>query len=262
MSRPTRRSLAFLLLLAGFLACALPPAKASAQSLKGLVVDRSTGAPVVLARVTLLDLDSLPVVSALTNLTGYFVVSAPESGSYWVHAEAGFYWSHFDGPVSLSPEDTAAVGVTLLPRPVEVEGLVVEARSRARRMIQGGYYERQGTGIGWQLDREQITGRGRVSTALRAVPWVSVVSAGFGDFEPVLRGWRSFSRVDPGGRCYPRVYIDGMLFSPGGEMPTDLDRVLGPDEVEAMEVFQSPRVPGRFGGAHMAPCGVIAVWRR
>jgi hypothetical protein len=217
---------------------------------------------VVLARVTLLDLDSLPVVSALTNLTGYFVVSAPESGSYWVHAEAGFYWSHFDGPVSLSPEDTAAVGVTLLPRPVEVEGLVVEARSRARRMIQGGYYERQGTGIGWQLDREQITGRGRVSTALRAVPWVSVVSAGFGDFEPVLRGWRSFSRVDPGGRCYPRVYIDGMLFSPGGEMPTDLDRVLGPDEVEAMEVFQSPRVPGRFGGAHMAPCGVIAVWRR
>jgi len=259
-----RRPAAALLLCAGMFAVPVSSADARAQTLKGLVVDQSSRASVVLARVTLLDLvDSIPVASALTNLSGYFAVTAPEAGSYWVSAEAGFYRSHAGGPISLSPGDTSAVAFKLVPRPVEVEGLIVEARSRARRMIQGGYYERRESGLGWHLDREQIERRAhfRISEALRAVPQLTLVSAGFGDREPVFRGWRTSSRGRPAGRCYPRVYIDGLLFSPGGDFPTDIDRALGPDDVEAIEVFESPWIPARFSRT-LAPCGVIAVWRR
>ena len=53
-----------------------------------------------------------------------------------------------------------------------------------------------------------------------------------------------------------------MLFSWGDEVPTDIDRLLHPDEVEAIEIYSSPmQVPGRFGGLG-ARCGVIAVWSR
>jgi hypothetical protein len=246
------------------LSASFSPAGAAAQTLRGLVIDQSTGAPVVLARVTLLDVvDSLPVAAALTDLAGYFSVTASESGPYWVSAEAGFYWTHASGPVVLTPEDTAAVGFTLLPRPVEVEGLVVEARSRARRMIQGGYYERRESGLGWHLDRDEIERRApwRVSQALRAIPQLTLARAEFGDREPVFRGWETMVRGRPRATCYPRVYIDGIMFSPGGDMPTEIDRALRPDEVEAIEVFESPWIPGRFAGS-LAPCGVIAVWRR
>ena len=57
------------------------------------------------------------------------------------------------------------------------------------------------------------------------------------------------------------MYIDGLLFSPGGDLPTDIDRALRPNEVEAIEVFESPWIPAQFSPG-LAPCGVIAVWRR
>ena len=113
-------------------------------------------------------------------------------------------------------------------------------------MIQGGYYERREAGLGWQVDREQIELRAhfRISEARRAVPELTLVGTGLGDREPVFRGWRTFSRGRPRAECYPRVYIDGMLFSPGGDLPTDIDRVLRPDDVEAIEVFETPWIPG------------------
>ena len=118
------RSTALFLLCAGVLWTAVSPAEAGAQTLTGLVVDQSSGASVALARVTLLDMDSVPVTSALTDLSGYFTLTAAEAGSYWVRAEEAFYWTYTGGPVSLAPGDTSSVAFTLGPRPVEIEGLV------------------------------------------------------------------------------------------------------------------------------------------
>ena len=121
------------LLCAAFCSLSLSPAQAGAQTLTGLVVDQSSRNPMALVRVTLWAPDSVPVVSALSNLSGYFAVTVPEAGTYRVSAEAGFYRTYADGHVSLTAGDTSSVGITLVQQAVEVEGLVVEARRRARR---------------------------------------------------------------------------------------------------------------------------------
>jgi hypothetical protein len=144
-----------------------------------------------------------------------------------------------------------------------MDELVVEAGRRYRRMVLGGYYERKEKGFGWHLDRERIEsfGSSQISFLLRTVPGVTATPDRYGEREPVLGGWRTLRRGPPGSKCYPRVYIDGMMFSPGGPVPSNIDRVLSPDEVEGIEVFISPWVPASFGGS-MVDCGVIAVWRR
>jgi hypothetical protein len=213
--------------------------------------------------VTLLDLDSLPIVYTLTDAAGYFLVTAPHAGGFRVSAESRFYRSYSDGPVSLPSGDTLAVRFTLVPHPVELDELVVEAGRRYRRMARGGYFEREESGLGWHLNREEIERRARfrISEALRPVPWVRLKWEGFGEWEPVFRGARNPTPIGPDGTCYPRVFIDGILFSPGGPLPARIDRVLRPEMVEAIEVFEPPWVPAQFHGSR-SPCGVIAIWRR
>ena len=251
----------FLLLCAGFASHPFLPATASAQTLAGQVLDQSNGAPVALVWVTLVDLDSLPVAYAFTDTAGHFLLTAPDGGSYWVDAEYQFFSDYHFGPVSLSPGDTLRVRVTLVPDPVELDELVVEAKRRRRRLTMEGYFGRVRSGTGWHLDRDRIEryAHFRISEALVTVPGLRLVSAGYGDRDPVFGGWRN---PTSGGTCYPHVFIDGMLFGQGGSLPTHIDRLIRPEEVEAIEVFRFPtEVPNRFRWIRVQ-CGVIAIWSR
>ena len=255
-----RRALLVFAVLAGD---PFSPAAVGAQTLAGWVLDQSTGTAVAMVRVTLLDTDSVPVVFTLTDAEGYFRVTAPESGDYRVKAESAFYRRHSDGPVSLSTDDTLWVRLSLVPDPVKMDELVIEADRRHLRMVLGGYYERKEKNFGWHFDRDRIERipDSRLSTLLRTVPGVTAFPDRFGRREPRLGGWRSLNRGVPGQNCYPRVYVDGMLFSPGGLVPSNIDQAINPQDVEGIEVFLSPFIPGRFDGG-MVECGVIAVWSR
>jgi len=246
----------------------LSPGSLGAQTLAGQVLDQTAGTPVALARITLLDLEGHPVVFTLSDKDGYFLVTAPIAGQYLVNAESGFYWSYSDGPVALSAGDTLMVEFTLAPHPTELDEIVVRGTRRPWRMVLGGYYERAQSGLGWQLDREMLERHSfrRISDALFSVPGVTLLDAGFGDKEPTFvraRGWNNL--VSPqafASACFPRVFLDGMQFSPGGSVPTEIDRLLHPEDVEAIEIYKSAmEVPGRFGGSG-ATCGVIAIWSR
>ncbi|MFQ5704014.1 MAG: carboxypeptidase regulatory-like domain-containing protein [Gemmatimonadales bacterium] len=58
-----------------------------AQTVKGTLIHRSTGAPVAGAYVVLLDRDSVEVTRALTNPLGMFTINAPRGGSYRLRTE-------------------------------------------------------------------------------------------------------------------------------------------------------------------------------
>jgi hypothetical protein len=131
----------------------------------------------------------------------------------------------------------------------------------------GRYYEREKSGLGWFVDREQIERHAfrYISDVFYTVPGVKLLEAGFGDREPLFTrtgGFESLLSRGYGSTCFPRVFLDGMLWSWGDDVPTDIDRLLHPDEVGAIEIYKSPmEVPGRFGDLG-AQCGVIAVWSR
>jgi hypothetical protein len=257
----------FFLVCAWIVSQTFLPAAASAQTLAGQVLDRSSGTPVPLAFVILVNADSLPTAYAYTDTAGHFLLTAPKSGSYWLDAESGFFSDYRFGPVSLFKGDTLTVGVALTPNPVELDELVVEAKRRRQRMTIEGYFAREASGTGWHLDREKIEryAHFQVSTALRTVPGLRLAHAGYGDREPFFGGWRAALPAHSGAtksRCYPSLFINGMMLSPGGNQPTNIDRVIRPEDVEAIEVFRYPNeVPGRFYGVGVK-CGVIAVWSR
>lgn len=253
--------------LAGLLGLVTFPHSATGQTLAGRLLDASGGDPIALGRVTLVDLEGHPVVFTVADQDGYFALSAPHGGEYWVNAQSLFYWDFSDGPVSLAPADTLLVEFRLTPNPMQLEELVVRGEQRPWRMVAGGYYDRKKSGLGWHLDREKIERHAfrRITDVLFTVPGVRLYDTGFGDKEPMFAragGWGSLLDRGYGTTCFPRVFLDGMLWSWGEQVPTDIDQLLHPDEVEAIEVYPSAmEVPGRFGGLG-AKCGVIAVWSR
>jgi len=246
---------------------ALLPTLVSGQSVGGRLLDGSTGEPIRLGRVTLADVEGRPVVYTFTDTEGNFVLTAAQPGEYWISAQSLFYWDYSDGPLQLAAPDTVLVEFSLTPNPMQLDELVVRGEPRPWRMVVGGYYEREKSGLGWHLDREKIERHAfrRISDVLFTVPGVRLYDTGFGDKEPMFvraGGWGSLLDRGYGSTCFPRVFLDGMLWSWGEQVPTDIDRLLHPDDVEAIEVYTSPmEVPGRFGGLG-AKCGVIAVWSR
>jgi hypothetical protein len=125
----THRGIRLLVPVASTLLGILPPSL-SAQTLAGRLLDASRESPIALGRVTLVDLEGLPVVFTVADTDGSFVLMGPEEGDYWVTAQSLFYWEYSDGPITLLEADTVLVEFRLVPNPTELDELVVEAERR------------------------------------------------------------------------------------------------------------------------------------
>jgi len=101
------------------------PSALPAQTLAGRLLDASAGTPIALGRVSLADLDGDPVVFTVADTEGFFSLTAPGPGDFWVSAQSLFYWDFADGPVTLSSSDTILVEFRLTPHPTQLDELVV-----------------------------------------------------------------------------------------------------------------------------------------
>lgn len=252
--------------LAGLWLAALVPARpAAAQAVAGRVLDFVTDSAVVLARVRLVDSAGVVLAYTVSDDEGWFLLPAPGPGRYFLHAESGFYRERADGPLVLAAGDTAFVEYRLEPDPAGLDPIIVEARSQRIALQRAGFYERQKTGLGRFVTREKIEGRNAryMSDLFEAMPGVTLSRGQFGRREVLFRGGIRMATSGGGiSACYPRVFIDGMLWALGGTTPTGLDDLIRPEEVEAVEVYRSPsEIPGQYGGA-MAACGVLLIWTR
>ena len=114
----------------------------------------------------------------------------------------------------------------------------------------------------------EVTITGTVVDAVtgRPIPGVLVVLGGAGfrlERYIVLRGGRqagfSSGRYQ---RCFPRVVLDGLVVSQGGDEPAMLDHLIDPGAVAGVEVFPtSSGVPPQYGGLGSS-CGLIVIWTR
>jgi carboxypeptidase family protein/TonB-dependent receptor-like protein len=116
-----------------------------------------------------------------------------------------------------------------------------------------GFDARAKRGLGTFLDREEIEKRQSVLTTdlFRTIPGLTV---GFDGQNYVVQSSRSL-----GSGCQVQWYLDG---SPYDNSSNDLDQMLRPDDIEAVEVYKSAsEVPVQFQG-HDAACGTILVWTK
>ena len=163
--------------------------------------------------------------------------------------------------------DTASLPFEVNPLPVELDELVVEGERRSPRLALEGVYDRSEARIGVHFDRERIRAR-QGSTVAKLVALLPMVelwpdTAMGGRVVRVLFRRRQFERLipPPAPPCFPQVYLNGGLLAAGGNSHAELD-FFSLNDLEAVEVYESPALlPGRFSGP-FAHCGTIVLWTR
>jgi outer membrane receptor for ferrienterochelin and colicin len=109
-----------------------------------------------------------------------------------------------------------------------------------------GFEQRRKTTAGTFITRKQIEDSPSpyVTDFLRMVPGATVVPAPSYGYDVRLRGG-----------CRPDIWIDGARAG----FTVSIDLLLAPMDVEGIEVYRGPELPGRFGNN---PCGAIVIWTR
>jgi hypothetical protein len=212
----------------------------------------SDGRPIAGAIVSLMNTEAV----ATTNNDGRFFLSGLPAGSQTLSVRAlGFVPAR--NTVHLltgTVRNTAQVLMTSLRAYLDT---IRVTTTRVYTTDENGFERRKRAGQGHFIDRAQIERQRAVlpSDLLRMVPRVEVASAGTGWFGKYVAFRNPFGK----GYCRPDLWLDGVLFRAGD---LEIDEVVNPDHVEAIEVYTKPGVaPVQFTN-NMSGCGSIVVWLR
>ena len=241
---------------------------AAGQYVHGMVTYLHTEAPVVGATVLIFDTAGVVVGGASTGPDGRFSIPVTRQGPVTVYVEHPSAWAMVDGPVWASYVENTMVLFRLPPHPILLEGMSVEVKARSLALDRTGFYARREHRPGGFLDPKYIERRAPMFTTdlLRSVPGVDLLEsrvAGLGTM-PIMSGALR-SQLDPARKlCFPKVVLDGVVINPGGNFwgPTNLDDLVHPQDLHAVEVYRSPaEAPVEFGGG-LAACGLIVLWTK
>jgi Carboxypeptidase regulatory-like domain/TonB-dependent Receptor Plug Domain len=260
----------------------------SAQVIRGRVIEAGTEKPVPGARVTAHLVEDTTGRLAVTDDEGRFELRLRVPGAYLVDVARLGYRPQHRGPLDLRRGQVISFDVVLPVVPLTLDPVTVQAQVNATMLQQVGFYGRMRSDFGHFITRDQIEARRarRASDLLGVIPGVSVLPdrRSPGQVRVQMRG----SRLAEGGMCSPRVFVDGLVAIRGDARPPgptgdqqnneeqrslgddprspepELDDVVRPDDIEAIEVYRSAsQVPAEFGGASMfTRCGVIVIWTR
>ena len=214
--------------------------------LSGTVVAGADGAPLAGARVRVLNGET-----AQANARGEWTLSDAPSGTRVIEVRATGYY-----PVQRAVDiaDGAAPVTVRLSR---LAAMLDTIRAVARRQpgrLSGFEERRRASGAGRFLTAADIERRRilEFSEIFNYVPGLTRMRDTTGDNTLVMRS--AF-----GEQCVPAVFLDGNLMR--NLAPSDLDTLVDPKEVAAVEVYLETQAPPQFQ-AFMSGCGSIVVWTR
>lgn len=243
--------------------CVLLAAPLGAQTLRGRILDSTSGEPVMLAYVGLMAEGRNLVVAGLASTEGEFALEAPDEGSYFIYVARTGYETLMDGVFELGDGGVFEVQIGLKPAPIAIAPVTVEARGPVNALEAHGFYDRAVSGRGTFMIREDIqrVAVDRLSDAFRQIPRLDVDTSrpliGGPDVmqNPAIWVWRG------GQQCAPTLYIDRHVVASGATGAVRLDDYVTAPEVDAIEVYtRSSEVPVEFD--EINNCGVILIWTR
>jgi hypothetical protein len=249
----------FLLFLLGF----VPPSdRARAQVIIGRLLDGESMQPIRKGFVQLLDTALYQVAAAQTDDEGGFVLRAPGPGEYLIQVEALSYHNMQDGPVALEGTDTMGVEFFVLPKPEELDPIIVEAERTEVHLRTAGFYRRKDRGMGSFITREDIEEIRPydVSSLLLwgALPVILRPGPG-GYLIPAFPAGRSSTTASGAGWCHPFYFVDGLPFT---GIVNEGGFLIHPNEIAAVEVYATrAETPAQFRDPR-ARCGTVLIWTR
>ena len=217
--------------------------------LRGKVVN-ANGTPIANARVEVEGTRS----RTLTNAEGAFSLTELPSGTQSVVAyQIGF--SPVSQAVDLSAREAASTTITM-SKPVQMlDPIVVTAESDAG-LDNIGFTTRKRAMSGTFMDAKEIMARGpnMLTDVFRTVPSLRVVPV-----SPYDYAVESSRGNMMGGNCV-KYWIDGGQYE--AVFPGDIDRMIPPYEIAAIEVYNGSTVPMEFTSANSGNCAVIVIWSK
>jgi hypothetical protein len=243
-----------LALSAALVAVASTPGTAGAQTVVGRVLDQLTAAPIPTAALMLLDSADVAVARAESDSMGRFVLRAPRTGVYRIHAERMAYEEMFSEDLPLRDEGSVELLVRMAPLPVELDSLVVTADWQSTKLERSGFYRRQMRSTGYFFDVEEIEKwhPTHVTDLLRRVPGVTIRHSRISGGAVAVSARRN-------GRCTMKVVLDGFKVNVTDDT---LDWFVRPEHTIGIEVYPNGvGAPVEHRGTD-APCGIIMLWTR
>jgi hypothetical protein len=219
-----------------------PPVPTYRYRLLG-VYDAQSGEAIEGAEV----IDMLTKTSALTTKTGTItLVFLPDGGSVIRIRKVGY--QPLTMPISISPDDTVPVTVTLssaattLPTVVTTDSAPHYVSSRLR-----GFEERRKQGAGYFITEAELrkNDNGTMTNMVRRIPGVNVVCRG-----------RTCRATSTRGGCPSVVYIDGIQST-----DKDLDKINVNDYAGVEFYAGGATAPPQYNMTGSS-CGVLLFWTR
>ena len=257
-----------------------------AQTVRGIVVDAATGAPVEGAGLWVLDADGRPLgTGALSGDSGTFAVQLPKPGAYRLRIARLGYAALTTDSLVLAQGEMVALRIALEQRAVSLGAVQITERTSlpGTGMLDGFEYRRL-RGIGRFITRADIEQRAPIVflDLIAGVPGVRIIPVAHGRHvvkmnrsAPMLR--RASQRLDPNevlseeadiiavNDCPVIYYLDGVRLNNTSDQSLDKVEViyrLPIELIEGIEIYRgASELPAAFGGAD-ARCGVVAVWTR
>lgn len=217
--------------------------------LRGKVVN-ANGTPIANARVEVEGTMS----RALTNAEGAFSLTELPSGTQSVVArQMGF--APVSQPVELSTREPANTTITM-SQPVQMLEPVVVTAESDMGLDNIGFTQRKRAMSGTFMDATDIMRRGPnlLTDVFRTVPSLRVVPMGPYDYRVESSRGNML-----GGNCV-KYWLDGNPFE--AVFPGDVDRMIPPYEIAAIEVYNGSTVPIQFTNANSGNCAVIVIWSK
>ncbi|MBC7897614.1 MAG: carboxypeptidase regulatory-like domain-containing protein [Cytophagaceae bacterium] len=217
-----------------------------AAKLTGRVVN-AAGAPIVGARVDVLGTAGM----TLTGEGGVFRIDSLPSGTQSVVVrQIGL--APIEQSVELSTRQVADVTLTMSRAATVLATVKVEATADAG-LDKVGYNQRKKSGFGHYLAGDDIAKRAPnlLTDVFRTIPGLRVVPSG-NDY--VVESSRNAL-----GGCV-RYFVDGAVWE--AVFPGDVDRLVPPWEIGAIEVYNGSSTPSQFQMAGSTSCAAIVIWTK
>ena len=240
----------------------------AAQTLRGKVLDATTGAGIPAAAVRALS-EGRDVGHARTAADGTFFFQLRAPGTVRIEAQRAGYRTTVTSELPVGGRETVDVEVRLSAEAIAIEPLRVTARvepPRRRNLELNGFYERERMGIGQYVRREDIERRANQNLAqvLARVQGAAIQYVGSKQYIYFPRNGRpnirQTFRGPPQNACLPRLFVDGARVT--YDANNDINAVVNPGQVEAIEVFRGPsEIPTQYNDNN-SMCGVILIWTR
>jgi Carboxypeptidase regulatory-like domain/TonB-dependent Receptor Plug Domain len=223
-----------------------PVLQTGSALLSGRVLN-AAGQPMKGARV---DVTGTPG-HTLTSDAGEFSLDSLPSGTQSVVARQIGY-APVEKAVELSTRSPARVSITM-SQPAQVLATVVVKADRDVGLDKVGFTQRKKSGLGSYLTADDIMKRGPnlLTDVFRTVPGLRVTPSGT---DYVVESSRN---VTSG--CV-KYFVDGAVWD--AIYPGDVDRLVPPWEISAIEVYNGASTPAQFQWAGQSSCTAVVIWTK